>query len=70
MSCVTAVALAVLRPAEALDLCPLSRRFVLHSSEGLAETFGPQLLALIAAQAPGVTLQLLTKSDKDRAPLR
>jgi DNA-binding transcriptional LysR family regulator len=67
---VVAGAQAVLRPAEALDLARLSRCFVLRSSEGFAETFGPQLLALVAAQAPGVTLQFLTKPDKESAPLR
>lgn len=61
---------AVLRPTAALDLARLSRRFVLRSSEGFAETFGPQLLSRIAAQAPGVTLQFLTKPDKESAPLR
>lgn len=61
---------AVLRPAESLDLTRLSRRFVLRSSEGFTETFGPQLLALVAAQAPGVTLRFLTKPDKESAPLR
>lgn len=61
---------AVLRPAEALDLTRLSRRFTLRSSEGFAETFGPRLLSLVAGQAPGVTLQFLTKPDKDSAPLR
>ena len=61
---------AVLRPAEALDLARLSRRFILRSSEGFAETFGPRLLSLIAGQAAGVTLQFLTKPDKDSAPLR
>jgi DNA-binding transcriptional LysR family regulator len=61
---------AVLRPAEALDLSLLSRRFTLRSSEGFAETFGPQLLSLIVEQAPGVTLQFLTKPDKESAPLR
>lgn len=61
---------AVLRPVEALDLPRLSRRFVLRSSEGFAETFGPKLLALVAAQAPGVTLQFVTKPDKASAPLR
>ncbi|WP_347268498.1 LysR family transcriptional regulator [Paracoccus sp. (in: a-proteobacteria)] len=60
----------VLRPAEALDLSRLSRRFTLRGSEGFAETFGPALLAQIADQAPGVTLQFLTKPDKDSAPLR
>ena len=61
---------AVLRPAEMLDFARLSRRFALRSSEGFAETFGPPLLSLIAAQAPGVTLQFLTKPDKDSTPLR
>lgn len=61
---------AVLRPAEALDLARLSRRFILRSSEGFAETFGPQLLSRAAAQAPGVTLRFLTKPDKESAPLR
>jgi DNA-binding transcriptional LysR family regulator len=61
---------AVLRPAEGLDLTRLSRRFTLRSSEGFAETFGPRLLSLIAEQAPGVTLQFLTKPDKDSVPLR
>ncbi|MCT8328889.1 LysR family transcriptional regulator [Albidovulum sediminis] len=61
---------AVLRPAVALDLTRLSRRFVLRSSEGFTETFGPKLLALVAAQAPGVTLRFLTKPDKESAPLR
>lgn len=60
----------VLRPAEALDLSRLSRRFTLRSSEGFAETFGPRLLSTLAAQAPGVTLQFLTKPDKDSTPLR
>lgn len=60
----------LLRPAEALDLSRFSRRFTLRGSEGFAETFGPALLAQIADQAPGVTLQFLTKPDKDSAPLR
>jgi len=61
---------AVLRPTEALDLARLVRQFTLRSSEGFAETFGPRLLAKVAEQAPGVTLQFLTKPDKDSAPLR
>ncbi|KJS12785.1 MAG: LysR family transcriptional regulator [Hoeflea sp. BRH_c9] len=61
---------AVLRPAEALDLTQLSRRFTLRSSEGFAETFGPRLLSLLAEQAPGVIIQFLTKPDKESAPLR
>lgn len=61
---------AVLRPAEALDLARLNRRFALRTSEGFVETFGPCLFAEVAAQVPGVTLHFLTKPDKDSAPLR
>lgn len=61
---------AVLRPAEALDLSTLTRRFSLRTSEGFVETFGPRLLALVTKQAPGVTLQFLAKPDKESAPLR
>lgn len=61
---------AVLRPVEKLDLANLTRRFTLRSSEGFAETFGPELIALAARDAPKVTLNFLTKSDKESAPLR
>ncbi len=61
---------AVLRPAEALDLARLARRFTLRTSEGFAETFGPALLAMTADQAPGVTLAFMPKTDKDPGPLR
>ena len=61
---------ALLRPAEKLDLGTLQRRFTLRTSEGFVETFGPRLLGLVESQAPGVTLQFLTKPDKESAPLR
>ena len=61
---------AVLRPAEKLDLSKLDRRFTLRTSEGFVETFGPGLLTMVAGQAPGVTLQFLTKPDKESSPLR
>jgi DNA-binding transcriptional LysR family regulator len=61
---------AVLRPAEKLDLRKLERRFTLRTSEGFAETFGPRLLARITAEAPAVTLQFVSKPDKESAPLR
>ena len=61
---------ALLRPADKLDLGSLQRRFTLRSSEGFVETFGPDLLARVEAEAPGVILQFLTKPDKDSAPLR
>jgi DNA-binding transcriptional LysR family regulator len=61
---------ALLRPAEKLDLGRLQRRFTLRTSEGFVETFGPHLLGLVETQAAGVTLQFLTKPDKESAPLR
>ena len=36
---------AVLRPAEALNLQQLARSFTLRTSEGVAENFGPALIA-------------------------
>jgi DNA-binding transcriptional LysR family regulator len=61
---------AILRPAEKLDLATLERRFVLRTSEGFVETFGPRLIDRIREEAPGVTLQFITKPDKESAPLR
>ena len=61
---------AVLRPAKKLDLSKLIRRFVLRTSEGFVETFGSVLLDRFSQQAPGITLQFLTKTDKESAPLR
>jgi DNA-binding transcriptional LysR family regulator len=63
-------ATAVLRPAERLDPAALARVFTLRTSDGFVENFGPQLLARIAAEAPGVRLNFLQKPDKDSAPLR
>ncbi|MBY3173575.1 LysR family transcriptional regulator [Rhizobium leguminosarum] len=61
---------AVLRPAEALDLQRLVRTFTLRTSEGFAESFGPDLIVRLGRQAPGVRLRFVQKPDKDSAPLR
>jgi DNA-binding transcriptional LysR family regulator len=61
---------AVLRPAESLDLARLVRIFALRASEGFVENFGPDLIARVAAEAPGVRLRFVQKSSKDSAPLR
>lgn len=61
---------AVLRPVEALDPAQLKRAFTLRASEGFAETFGPALVARLAAEAPGVRLHFVQKPDKDSKPLR
>lgn len=61
---------AALRPALKLDLKSLSRTFTIRSSEGFVETFGPELIARGAAEAPGVQLWFVPKPNKDSTPLR
>lgn len=61
---------AVLRPAEQPDLQHLTRTFTLRTSEGFVENFGAALIARIAAQAPGVRLRFMHKTDKDSTSLR
>jgi DNA-binding transcriptional LysR family regulator len=61
---------AVLRPANTVDLAHLVRTFTLRTSEGFVENFGPDLLARVGEQAPGVRLRFVQKPDKDSAPLR
>jgi DNA-binding transcriptional LysR family regulator len=61
---------AVLRPADELDLEKLVRTFTLRTSEGFVDNFGPDLIARIGAEAPGVRLRFVQKPDKDSAPLR
>src|SRR5437868_6012785 len=52
---------AVLRPAETLDLKTLVRTFTLRTSEGFVETFGPDLIARVGKEAPGVRLRFVPK---------
>ena len=61
---------AMLRPLETLELGRLQRDFTLRTSEGFVETFGPALIARVAAEAPGVRLRFVQKPDKDSKPLR
>jgi DNA-binding transcriptional LysR family regulator len=61
---------AVLRPAEKLNLKQLVRTFTLRTSDGFAENFGPDLIARVGAEAPGVQLRFVPKPDKDSASLR
>lgn len=61
---------AVLRPAEKLDLQQLVRTFTLRIRDGFVENFGPDLIARVSAEAPGVRLRFVQKLDKDSAPLR
>ena len=61
---------AVLRPAERLDLKQLVRTFTLRTSEGFVENFGPELIARVGEEAPGVRLCFVQKPNKDSKPLR
>ncbi len=61
---------AVLRPANTPDLKQLVRTFTLRTSEGFAENFGPNLIARVGVEAPGVLLRFVQKLDKDSAHLR
>ncbi|MEN6541778.1 LysR family transcriptional regulator [Parvibaculum sp.] len=61
---------AVLRPAEKLNLKQLVRTFALRTSEGFVENFGPDLIARVGEEAPGVQLRFVAKLDRDSASLR
>jgi DNA-binding transcriptional LysR family regulator len=61
---------AVLRPAETLDLKQLVRTFTLRTRDGFVENFGPDLIARIDREAPGVRLRFVPKPSKESAPLR
>jgi DNA-binding transcriptional LysR family regulator len=61
---------AVLRPARKLALRQLVRTFTLRTSEGFVENFGPELVARIGKEAPGVRLHFAQKPDKDSTSLR
>lgn len=61
---------AALRPVGKLDVQQLLRTFVVRSSEGFVENFGPALIARIGKESPGVQLRFVPKPNKDSAPLR
>ena len=61
---------AVLRPAQKLKLKQLDRTFTLRTSEGFVENFGPELIARVGKEAPGVRLRFVQKPNKDSTPLR
>ncbi|HEU4323579.1 MAG TPA: LysR family transcriptional regulator [Roseiflexaceae bacterium] len=60
----------VLRPAEKLDLKQLARTFTIRTREGFVESFGPELIARINEEAPGVRLCFVQKPNKESTFLR
>jgi len=60
----------VLRPAETPDPKQIIRTFTLRTSDGFVENFGPALIARAGAEAPGVRLCFLQKTNKETTFLR
>jgi DNA-binding transcriptional LysR family regulator len=61
---------AILRPARKINLKRLIRTFTLRTSDGFLENFGPDLIARVGEEAPGVRLRFVQKADKLSASLR
>jgi DNA-binding transcriptional LysR family regulator len=61
---------AVLLPTTAPDLRRIVRTFTLRTSDGFAETFGPDLVARLLRDAPGVRLRFVARQTRDSAGLR
>jgi DNA-binding transcriptional LysR family regulator len=60
----------VLRPAERLNLKQLVRTFTIRTREGFVENFGPDLIARVGEEAPGVRLCFVQKPNKESTSLR
>ncbi|MEU7138007.1 LysR family transcriptional regulator [Nocardia sp. NPDC046473] len=60
----------VLSAEHELDLTTLDRTFTLKWHDAVVNTIGPDLLAAVRAQAPGVRLRLLAETDADTDELR
>jgi len=60
----------VLRPSKILDIKQLVRTFTLRTSDGFVENFGPDLIAKVNKEAPGVRLRFIQKLDKESTMLR
>ena len=63
-------AVQLLRPSERLELATLHRTFTLRTSDGFAETFGPDLIERVQQEAPHVRLRFVRKLDKSSEGLR
>lgn len=61
---------AALTPIRKLDLRKLDRTFTLRTGDGFVENFGPALIARLQAEAPGMRLRFMQKSDRDSGALR
>ena len=60
----------VLRPAEQLNLKQLVQKFTIRTRDGFVENFGADLIVRVGAEAPGVRLCFVQKSNKASTSLR
>lgn len=61
---------AALRPAEMPDLTRVERKFTIRTSEGFVENFGAELIARVEAEAPGILLYFVPRTEKERDLMR
>lgn len=61
---------SILRPEDSIELSKLVRTFVLRTSDGFAETFGPILIRRVTEEAPNVRVRFIRKLDKNSTGLR
>jgi len=61
---------AVLSPSRELDLASLERTFILRWQYTLVEFGGPDLLAAVRAEAPGVRLRFVAENSADTPDMR
>ena len=61
---------SALCPAETPDLRQLVRTFTMRTSEGFVDNFGPDLIARVGDEAPGVRFRFVQKPDKESTSLR
>lgn len=62
--------IAMLSPAQPLELGQLLRTFSLRTREEFVENFGVRLIERVSAEAPGVRLRFMHKPDRNSGPLR
>lgn len=61
---------AVLEPVEEIAPAAMQGEYIIRSSEGFAETFGPALISRLAREAPGIKLKFGQKFAKRSGGLR
>ncbi len=61
---------AALQPAVIPDLKQVQRKFTIRTSEGFVENFGAELLSRVEAEAPGVLLYFVLRTDKESDLMR